>query len=333
MNRKRMLMFALSLGVSAVFLVLAFRGLRPEDAWDAIRQAQFGWLVVGFAISFAVRLVVTRRWKYLIDGVQPVPFTRLYELVNIGYMGNNIYPFRAGEVLRCVLLQRSHKVPIAQSGVSILVERAFDGIVMVTFVLVGLIALNLESDVLRNGAAVTGVWFLAAVLMFFFLALRPSLFRRVAGWVAKRLPDRIGARILQLTDDIINGTVGLSRPRDLFGAVGTSYLTWMIEALAYTAVAVAFNVVPVNYMLMLIVVGAVNLGQIIPSSPGGVGVFEYFASTVLIAFGVPQADAVAYALLAHVIIWLPPTLHGFIILSRQGLSLSTVAHARDLQEA
>lgn len=85
MNRKRMLMFALSLGVSAVFLVLAFRGLRPEDAWDAIRQAQFGWLVVGFAISFAVRLVVTRRWKYLIDGVQPVPFTRLYELVNIGY--------------------------------------------------------------------------------------------------------------------------------------------------------------------------------------------------------------------------------------------------------
>ncbi|NOG50188.1 MAG: flippase-like domain-containing protein [Chloroflexi bacterium] len=189
-------------------------------------------------------------------------------------MGNNIYPFRAGEVLRCVLLQRSHKVPIAQSGVSILVERAFDGIVMVTFVLVGLIALNLESDVLRNGAAVTGVWFLAAVLMFFFLALRPSLFRRVAGWVAKRLPDRIGARILQLTDDIINGAVGLSRPRDLFGAVGTSYLTWMIEALAYTAVAVAFNVVPVNYMLMLIVVGAVNLGQIIPSSPGGVGVFR-----------------------------------------------------------
>ncbi|NOG50189.1 MAG: hypothetical protein HND48_12735 [Chloroflexi bacterium] len=96
MNRKRMLMFALSLGVSAVFLVLAFRGLRPEDAWDAIRQAQFGWLVVGFAISFAVRLVVTRRWKYLIDGVQPVPFTRLYEAGQYRLHGQQHLPLPRG---------------------------------------------------------------------------------------------------------------------------------------------------------------------------------------------------------------------------------------------
>ena len=59
MNRKRIVMFVLSIGISAFFLLLAFRGLRPEDAWDSIRKAQFGWLLVGFAISFAVRLVVS----------------------------------------------------------------------------------------------------------------------------------------------------------------------------------------------------------------------------------------------------------------------------------
>lgn len=332
MNRKRLVMFTLSIGISVIFLLLAFRGLRLEDAWEAIRQAQFGWLLVGFLISFAVRLVATRRWKFLIDGMKPVPFKRLYELVNIGYMGNNIYPFRAGEVLRCILLQRSHQVPIAQSGVSIFVERAFDGIVMVTFVLVGLLTLNLESDVLRQGAAVTGVWFLAATAMFFFLALRPALFRRVAAWVARRLPVGLGARVTGLTEDVINGTVGLSRPRDLLGAIVTSYATWLIEGLAYLAVAVAFAGAPVNYMLMLVVVGAVNLGQVIPSSPGGVGVFEYFASTVLVAFGVDPATAIAYALLAHVIIWLPPTLHGFVILWQQGLKLSAVANASELAE-
>lgn len=333
MNRRRQLFFVLSLLISAAFLFLAFRGLNPAAVWDSIRSAQFGWLLIGFMISFAVRIVITRRWKFLIDGIQPVPYSRLYELVNIGYMGNNIYPFRAGEVLRCVLLRQSHRVPLAQSGVSILVERAFDGIVMVTFVLVGLITLNIDSEILQRGAVITGIWFFAATLMFFFLALRPALFRRVAGWVAGRLPESIGKRISGLVEDIISGVVGLRSPRDLIGAVLTSYLAWMIEAGAYLAVAIAMNKaeVPVNYVLMLIAVGAVNLGQIIPSSPGGLGIFEFFASTVLIAFGAPEADALAYALLVHVIIWLPPTLHGFYALGRQGLKLSAVARASEME--
>lgn len=335
MKRRQQLVFALSIIVSAVFMILAFRGLNPGAVWDSIRTAQFGWLAVAFMISFAVRLVVTRRWKFLIDGIKPVPFSRLYELVNIGYMGNNIYPFRAGEVLRCVLLQRSHQVPFTQTGMTILVERAFDGIVMVTFVILGLLTLNLDSEILRQGAVFTAFWFFVTTGLFFFLALRPSLFRWVIAKFSGWLPELIGKRIIGLSEDVIDGLAGLRRPRDLAGAVATSYVTWMIEALAYLAVAVAFNNagVPVNYVLMLVVVGAVNLGQIIPSSPGAVGVFEFFASTVLIAFGAPEADALAYALLTHVIIWLPPTLHGFYILGRQGLRLSAVAHAREMQSS
>lgn len=334
MKRRQQYVLVLSLLISAVFLILAFRGLNPGAVWDSIREAQFGWLMIGFLISFAVRLVVTRRWKFLIDGIKPVPFGRLYDLVNIGYMGNNIYPFRAGEVLRCVLLQRSDRIPFAQSGVTVLVERAFDGIVMVSFVILGLLTLRLDSELLRQGAAFTAFWFILTTGLFFVLALRPRLFRRIVGAIAARLPVTLGMRIIGLTEDVIGGLVGLLRPRDLIGAISASYLTWMIEALAYTAVAVAFrdSRVPVNYVLMLVVVGAVNLGQIIPSSPGAVGVFEFFASTVLIAFGVNEADALAYALLVHVVIWLPPTLHGLVALGRQGLKLSSVAHAREMQQ-
>lgn len=333
MKRRQQLIFALSILVSAVFMIVAFSGLKPADVWNSIRSAQFGWLAVAFIISFAVRLVVTRRWKFLIDGIKPVPFSRLYELVNIGYMGNNIYPFRAGEVLRCVLLQRSHQVPFTQTAMTILVERAFDGIVMVTFVILGLLTLNLDSPLLRQGAVFTALWFFLALCLFFFLALRPSLFRWVVATFTGWLPEMLGKRIAGLSDDVIDGLAGLRRPRELTGAVGTSYITWMIEALAYLAVALAFNNagVPANYLLMLVIVGAVNLGQIIPSSPGAVGVFEFFAKTVLVAFGAREADALAYALLTHVIIWLPPTLHGFYILGRQGLKLSAVANAREMQ--
>ena len=330
MNRRQQVLLVLSIAISALFLLLAFRGLSPAQAWESIRTAQFGWLIVGFFVYYGALLVISRRWKFLIDVFTPVPVIHLFQLNAIGYMGNNIYPFRAGEVLRCVLLRRSHHVPLAKSGMTVFIERAFDGIVMVTFLLVGLSVLDLNSEVLRGMAAFTLPWFVGSLTIFLLLAQRPQTFKRIIHAVTGRLPTVIGKRLAALSDDMIGGFEGMRRIQDLIGTLATSYLSWMIEAFVYACVGMAFGL-PFNYLLILVVVAAVNLGQIIPTSPGGLGVFEFFAKTVLMAAGVAEAQALGYAILVHIIIWLPPTLLGFFMLWRQGLKLSAVAHARELE--
>ena len=71
----------------------------------------------------------------------------MFPIVCIGYMGNNIYPARAGEVLRAYVLRRTEGVPITASLATILVERIFDGVVMLGFVFVNLPELSgLTSD-------------------------------------------------------------------------------------------------------------------------------------------------------------------------------------------
>ena len=62
----------------------------------------------------------------------------MFPITSIGYMGNNIYPARAGEVLRAVVLKRREGVPISASLATIIVERIFDGVVMLGFVFVNL---------------------------------------------------------------------------------------------------------------------------------------------------------------------------------------------------
>jgi uncharacterized membrane protein YbhN (UPF0104 family) len=104
----------------------------------------------------------------------------------------------------------------------------------------------------------------------------------------------------------------------------------MIEALVYWIVALAIGL-DVDYPIMLTVVGVVNLAGLIPASPGQIGVFEFFASRVLMGVGIPEMQAVAYALLAHLVIWLPPTLLGFTFLVRRGLGFSAVTHAREIE--
>jgi uncharacterized protein (TIRG00374 family) len=63
---------------------------------------------------------------------------RLFPVVVIGYMGNNVYPARAGEVIRAYVLRRREGVSISASLATIIVERVFDGLVMLIFVFVGL---------------------------------------------------------------------------------------------------------------------------------------------------------------------------------------------------
>ncbi len=86
-----------------------------------------------------------------------------------------------------------------------------------------------------------------------------------------------------------------------------------------------------GYAVALLAVASVNLAGLIPASPGQLGVYEFFASTVLIATGVGEVLAVAYAIVVHVVIWLPVTLVGFFFLIRQGLSLAAITRAQELE--
>jgi uncharacterized protein (TIRG00374 family) len=260
-----------------------------------------------------------------------VPIVKLFPLVCIGYMGNNVYPFRSGEVVRVWLLQRNQKIPIARALTTVIVERIFDGLVMLTFIAVGALTLNISSPIVRQVATVAAPIFLLAVIVFFILAARPNILRRIVEPFEKLLPGRLSEIALHMTEEFIAGLECLRTPRDLIGMILCSYIAWMLEASVYYIVSFAFNL-NVSYVDMLLVVGVVNLAGLIPASPGQIGVFELAVSSVLIAIGVASAPATAYALVVHVVIWLPVTVVGFLFLARQGLSLNAVTHARDLTD-
>jgi uncharacterized membrane protein YbhN (UPF0104 family) len=85
-----------------------------------------------------------------------------------------------------------------------------------------------------------------------------------------------------------------------------------------------------GYPVALLVVGTVNLAGLIPASPGQVGVYEFFASSVMEAVGVAQDRALAYAIVVHIVIWLPVTLAGFAFLVRYGLGWNDITKAKEL---
>ncbi len=323
MNSRQRIIVIVGLVVSALFLFLAFRDLQPAEAWQALQNANLPLLAFACVWYFSAVAVITLRWRFLMRATAIVPYRNLFQLVCIGYMGNNVYPLRAGELLRIVLLQREHQVPVARSTTIVLAERAFDGIVMLSFILVALLTLNITTSDVRTIMTVTAPLFLAAMAVFFGLALNQKLSQGLLVWFTSKLPSPLNAKVQHLGEELLLGLAGLRTPRDLVGTVLTSYGSWMLEAGTYWIVAQAFNL-PIDYITALLVVGVVNLAGLLPASPGGFGVYEGFVRIVLTSVGIAASPATIYGLAIHIVIWLPVTLLGFVFLARKGLSVRAV---------
>ena len=331
MNRKQQVAALTGLFISLVFLWFAFRDLHPEQVINEIEQANVPLLLVGATWYFVAVSIITLRWQYLLRQVKVVSLRRLIPLVCIGYMGNNVYPFRSGEALRIFLLRRDHGVPVIKATTTVIVERVFDGLVMLTFIVLPLLLTDIASHDVQRVVTFAAPLFLSALAVFFILAARPSILRQFTEHASKWLPGKLADLAKGVSEEVIAGLEGLRSPTDLAGAVISSYVTWAVEASVYWIVMLAFNI-DSGYLVALMVVGTVNLAGLLPASPGMVGVFEFFARAVLVAAGIGEELAAGYAVTVHVVIWLPVTVIGFIFLVRRGLGWSAITSAHQLDQ-
>lgn len=322
--------FWAGLVISLVLLGLALRPLRLPEVWQALRTARVAWVIPGIAVYFVVVWARAWRWHYLLRPLERIPVRRMFPIVAIGYMGNNIYPARAGELLRAYVLRRRHAVPISASLATIVVERAFDGIVMLGFVFLNLprlIALTGDSGFagsIRDLAVWGAVAFLGATLVFLILAAVPRRAQAVSSWFIQRLlPERARASAHTVVDRFLAGLGALRSPADVFMVLVTSIVIWLLETGKYWLVMQAFPF-QVSFFALMLMNGIVNLATTLPSAPGYVGTFDAPGIAVLAAFGVKPELAAGYTLLLHAALWLPITLLGAYYMTRESLRWTQV---------
>ena len=321
--------FALALGVlvSLFFLYIGFQGAQLDKVWETITHANFLWIIPGVAVYFLAVWGRTWRWHYLLRPLKQIPLSRLFPVVVIGYMGNNVYPFRAGEVIRAYVLKRNEGVKVTASLATIVVERIFDGLVMLIFVFVALPFANFKQDWLRSWVIAGTVLFFGALAVFLFMATRPVLARRVYHTLIMRLiPQRLQEPILRTADHFMEGLESLRRPRDLFMTLVSSTFIWLTETTKYWFVMHAFDF-HVSFFVLMLMTAVVNLATTLPGAPGYVGTFDGPGIAVLVAFDVADNMAAGYTLVLHAALWLPITLLGFYYLFRQGLSWRSFSEA------
>lgn len=317
---------------SLFFLWLGFRGLAFGEIWDALTDINPIWVLISFPVYFLAIYVLTWRWWYLFRPIKNVHPNRLYPVVLIGYMANNLLPFRLGEILRAYVLKKRENVNIAPTLSTIFIERVFDGMTMLAFIFTALFFIDFDEPALQTVIYLTTPLFFGALVMFFVLAANPETATRVYTWLINKFaPGALRPKLLEIVGELMSGLSALRSGRALFLTVLTSFLSWTLESSTYFIVMQAFDF-EVNFFVLLLVVGFGNLSTILPSTAGYVGTFHAVAILTLTTFGVDRLQAGSYAIVMHATLWLPMTISGFIYLVKFGFGWRDIKAAQDVAD-
>ncbi|HEX8599731.1 MAG TPA: lysylphosphatidylglycerol synthase transmembrane domain-containing protein [Chloroflexia bacterium] len=332
MNIRRI---GLGLLVSAVCLYFVLRGVQWGEVWRHLSEVDLPLFGVSMLLMLVAYFLMTWRWQHLLDPLEvPVPVStsdgdstsppavrgvrshanllNLYGKMLTGYFFNAFFPARAGDLVRAYLLGRKTGLRKTTILATIVIEKAFDGIVLLVLLLLSLVLLpsvstagvgGLDPDLLAWVAGAGIVIAIAGLAVFYMFSDRIARFVEA---VMSRLPlpDRLKRLAVRLIETFASGMHVFKSPLPLVSAAAISVLVWLAVALMFLAGLMSFRTsFPADLTGvagLLFITGLVNLGLLVPALPGNVGTYEALVVAAMAFFRVDKELAVAFALIFHV---------------------------------
>ena len=324
--------------ISAVFLYLAFRKTDWGQTWLMVKHADFRYLLLAAVILMLAFVLRALRWRYLLYPTARLGFGALFGPMMIGFMALNILPFRLGEFIRAWMLGRREGISKSEVFATIVVERVFDGITILSFLIVVLFTLNLQDNVMtwiKAFSYLALVIYIGAIVFMILVRFSTNLIvtivRRLLGWAPS-----IEGKAEGIIRSFAQGLDAVRNPK-LFAWISFySLIIWLTYTAAYYVAMFGFQS-PDGFNIgheagftgALFVLVAVALGIMIPASPGFVGTYELACITALAALGVSNSLAESYAIVTHAINFVPVTLTGLVYLYTHNISLKDITEAHD----
>jgi glycosyltransferase 2 family protein len=319
--------FLFGLAVSGLCLYLVFRNIDFIALRKSLTEVRYMYLVVVLGLIFLFTFFRALRWKYLLRPVKEIKTADLFEITTIGYLANNVLPARIGEVVRALILSKTEGISGAASLATIVTERFFDVITLLFILAAGSRHLPLPEG--TKGHAMTLVIGSFGVILLFMLLMRYRrdwlllMSHKLIAPISRKIADRVQSSIQEFGQ----GLMVLESKGDLLAVAVLSIFIGLSMGGIYYFAALGFGIV-LTFSKLLLLVSMIFIGITIPSSPGFIGTFHYFCIKGLLLGGVTDKSlALSYAIVIHLIQYIPESVAGLLFLWKRGLSFREINSA------
>ena len=330
--------FLIGIGVSIALLALFVFTVDVRRMLEALSGANYWYTIPAVGMYLLSVYFRSMRWTVMLRHLKPVKTMRLYPVVTIGYMANNLLPMRLGELVRSYYVGEREGINKASALVTVLVERVFDALTLLFFVAVvalfvpvtGLVQSFSERFGIPEAALVLGfsLPFVTAFGALIAMARWPERARAIALLLARPLPERLRTMADSLTGMLLQGLEPLRDPRKLAVLFVLSIPIWLTEAAVFWIMGFPFGIHDAHdspgemAATMVLVTSITNIGSSVPAAPGGLGLFEIIARETLVLSplsAVERPVAAGFAVVVHAVILLPMIALGQVFLWTTGM--------------
>ncbi|HET6232526.1 MAG TPA: lysylphosphatidylglycerol synthase transmembrane domain-containing protein [Longimicrobiaceae bacterium] len=324
------------LAITVASLWWAFRGVSMDQVWTNVTHANLALLALAAFLSTLGLAFRALRWKSLLPPETKSTFAARNAAVSVGFGLNNALPARLGEFARVATLNRLSGIPIGTVLGSLVLERVFDGFIIVAMLFAAMASpsfpAHLGTTDPRTLALPVAAFAGGLGIVLFLLAIFPVASVRTGERLANFLPEAFRRPIVDSLHTFVGSLGVLRSPARLVGALAWAAAQWLFLSLSYLAALNAFGITTPGFVGAVFLQAVVAIAVAVPSSPGFFGVSEAASRIALAPWQIDDSRIVSYAIGFHIAGWLPVTALGFWYIWRLGLNLSEMKNSETVVE-
>ena len=292
-KKNKVFNFFFGFAISCLLLYYSIKEFDLNNFKEVINNTDFSLIFLSSLILIFTVYLRALRWKLLLKHKASNNF--LYKAQLVGYFGNNILPFRIGELIKSYIVGEKYNVSKSMIFGSIVLERILDMFVVGCFVL---LIFFINSNFLYN--------INTSILIGLFLIVIIGLFGVILSFKKNNFKVKNSSKILLIVNDIYSGFSNLNNKNFIFSIL-YSLLIWCLYLLQVFLMQNAFSLdLSLNQSLILLVISTAAIS--IPALPGNFGTFEGSVVYSLSLFNV--VDNFGFAFILHAVSFIPYTILG-----------------------
>jgi uncharacterized protein (TIRG00374 family) len=312
-----------TLVVSVACLVWWINGISWAELWEDIRELDWRWVTVAAIADVLVYVVQGWRWGLVLRPVTPISPWSSVGAIFVGLFANEVLPLHAGELIRCFLMARWSKIPISVTMASALIERIFDGVLLIAGLFFSLRYVRHFPLSQRHTRAI-GIITDGSISLGVLIALGAVLLAIAMFWREQTLDALLDARLFSWAHVFIEDLHRIGHSRYLYFAAAVSIPYLLLQIVPIYAIMQAYGFDAVSWAQAATLMVLLRLGGVLPQAPGNIGLFQVVSTLVLTLFGAPVAMARRFAFILFVVVTVPLLLVGFVALIASGAKMGDI---------
>ena len=304
----------MNVGISAFFIWLAVRGIDFSELKQSFFGVSMGFVLLSVLLNLFSCWVRAIRWQYLLMPIKKVSLHNVFSALMIGFMINNVLPFRLGEFVRGYALKQSDNISFSASIGTVVVERIIDVLTLLVIFAVILFLFPFPEWV-KSGGILVGAIVGVSIFILYLLVKKTEWALNIISRIFGLFSEKLSIQIVRIARSFIEGVSFLHSAKSYFIISLLSVFTWVIYIYVMYAMffAVHFDsIYQLDTLGATVVMVFTSFAIMIPAAPGYVGTFHEIAKQSLMLLHVDKEPALGFAIIFHACHYLSITGTGFI---------------------